>query len=739
MPLTLLHPALFLLGLACVSIPIVLHLLKRKRRPVAWGAMRFLEEAYRKRRRIITLEQLVLLALRCLLVLLIALGVGSLMLGSGLARSVPTTMVIVLDDSIGSALVVDGVSELDRSKALALAALGELDAAGGDQAVLISASRPAMGLVLPESNDLGAVRALIESRTPTDAGADLGGAIALAHEIGTDPQRPARRVMLVAGSGRGGTHASSTDDAPPSRVVVDELLIARPDQQKVTNTGISGLTPTRSLVTATGITLPMGVRVDLVRTGDTGVAGQSRVSVTDHKGRALGERTVRWDAGQTSVSAVVAIDPTRIEGIGARAGLLIVSIDADANERDNTRMATIPLRRQITVGVIDRGATQGASPGGPRPIEASRWVRAALAPGGAAGIEIVSIEASRAGALVNEGLDALFVLAPDAVDEAGWARIGALHASGALLVVTPDADSSSSSWVDRVRALDPTLLSAGAGVVGHEPALGLDAQIPGAGLLGGIASEAGALGAAVSVSRSLTLGTGARAIATLSDGSALGVQSQPGPGEGMIVVLGVALDLGWTNLPARPLFVAMMQEIVRQGVGIGSSMPDLVAGDAADAPAWARSSRRVALQGSTPTRADPGGDNPRISGVIARLDAQGVTRQLTVINPDASGANADTVSQETLGAIIEERIEAGRTRWVARDPGLGQNATGPERALLEARTPSVSIALWMLLAAGVVAVIELVLARLFTARLLGREIAGGQLGSRLEGTGGGGS
>lgn len=190
----------------------------------------------------------------------------------------------------------------------------------------------------------------------------------------------------------------------------------------------------------------------------------------------------------------------------------------------------------------------------------------------------------------------------------------------------------------------------------------------------------------------------------------------------MIVVLGVALDLEWTNLPARPMFVAMMQEIVRQGVGIGASMPEIVAGDTLDAPAWARSSRRLTLGDSKPVR-DAGGDDARTSGVIARLDDQGAIRELAVINPDTDAANADIVSQEALGSLIGARVDAGRTRWVERDEGGG----GGEGTILEARVPSVSIALWMLLAAGVVALVELVLARLFTARLISRESAGGRL------------
>lgn len=64
--MTLLHPILFGAGLACIAIPIVIHLLMRRRRkPVMWGAMRFLMEAYRKHKNRLRLEQILLLTTRC--------------------------------------------------------------------------------------------------------------------------------------------------------------------------------------------------------------------------------------------------------------------------------------------------------------------------------------------------------------------------------------------------------------------------------------------------------------------------------------------------------------------------------------------------------------------------------------------------------------------------------------------------------------------------------------------------
>ena len=61
-----------------VSIPIIIHLLNRRRfKVVTWAAMRFLLAAQKKNSRRMRLEQILLLALRCLVVLLLVLAMAS--------------------------------------------------------------------------------------------------------------------------------------------------------------------------------------------------------------------------------------------------------------------------------------------------------------------------------------------------------------------------------------------------------------------------------------------------------------------------------------------------------------------------------------------------------------------------------------------------------------------------------------------------------------------------------------
>src|SRR4051794_5216422 len=73
----LLNPLLAVIGGLAVSVPIIIHLLnKRKFERVVWGAMRFLKVSVEQNQRRLQIEDLLLLALRCLLLLLLGLALS---------------------------------------------------------------------------------------------------------------------------------------------------------------------------------------------------------------------------------------------------------------------------------------------------------------------------------------------------------------------------------------------------------------------------------------------------------------------------------------------------------------------------------------------------------------------------------------------------------------------------------------------------------------------------------------
>ena len=90
-----------LYGLAAASVPILIHLLNRRKfREVPWAAMRFLLAAIRKNQRRIRIEQWLLLAVRTLIILLVVAAMAKPFLesaGHGRSPGQRTHRVLVLD------------------------------------------------------------------------------------------------------------------------------------------------------------------------------------------------------------------------------------------------------------------------------------------------------------------------------------------------------------------------------------------------------------------------------------------------------------------------------------------------------------------------------------------------------------------------------------------------------------------------------------------------------------------
>src|SRR3954447_7062135 len=69
-----LNPGYLAAAAALVSVPVIIHLINRMRfKRIRWAAMEFLLKAQKRNRRRLIIEQLLLLALRCLLVALTGL------------------------------------------------------------------------------------------------------------------------------------------------------------------------------------------------------------------------------------------------------------------------------------------------------------------------------------------------------------------------------------------------------------------------------------------------------------------------------------------------------------------------------------------------------------------------------------------------------------------------------------------------------------------------------------------
>ncbi|MCC7291412.1 MAG: BatA domain-containing protein [Phycisphaerales bacterium] len=137
-------PALFSAGAACAAIPIIIHLLARRRfRKIRWAAIEFLLEAQRRNQKRVRLEEWILLALRCLAMVLIALLVARFfMRPQGMAQSpigaARTDHILLMDDSFSTGLRLDdGGTVFDRVKQAARQIVESVHQGGAEDTVSV--------------------------------------------------------------------------------------------------------------------------------------------------------------------------------------------------------------------------------------------------------------------------------------------------------------------------------------------------------------------------------------------------------------------------------------------------------------------------------------------------------------------------------------------------------------------------------------------------------------------------
>src|SRR5262245_17132051 len=168
------------------SIPIIIHLLNRKRfRIVPWAAMKFLLAAQKQNTRRMRLEQLVLLAVRVSLVLLIILGMASVSPwaeevwgffwpeGAGFVKGPTggTHKFIVLDASLSMNVNIgEGKTCFDKAKELAATMVRSSD--GDGFSVLLMKESP-LWIVSEPSKDREKVAKEIEALEPTHGNAGV--------------------------------------------------------------------------------------------------------------------------------------------------------------------------------------------------------------------------------------------------------------------------------------------------------------------------------------------------------------------------------------------------------------------------------------------------------------------------------------------------------------------------------------------------------------------------------------
>jgi len=196
--------AVFLWGLPLAGIPVLIHLLhRRRRRVVRWGAMQFLREVEGRPRRMRCWDEVGLMLVRALALAVLVLALARPMVRSSWFGAPATReLIVVLDDSMSTArsMLAGGFGTVHE--AIVRSAAGAIDSlAEGDRVrVLLSSAEPRWLTSHPvkiDGDSAAALKKKLRQIKPTRARGDLLRSVEQVLSAEPDPGVTERLVMVV--------------------------------------------------------------------------------------------------------------------------------------------------------------------------------------------------------------------------------------------------------------------------------------------------------------------------------------------------------------------------------------------------------------------------------------------------------------------------------------------------------------------------------------------------------------
>ena len=357
MPFWFLNAAM-LFGLAAASIPLIIHLLTRKRFDVVdWAAMQFLQVSERTRRKIF-LEELLLMLLRMGLIALFVLALAAPFLTSQhLAKwggRGNRDIVIIFDGSYSMGFIGNGPSASQASKDWALQFLDEL--APGDSVAVLQAKQQVVPVLATLTTDPNLVRTAIQNLPPPRGGVDWPAAIQAAAQILAASQRAQREIIVLTDGQRFGWADDSSllrwellsNRLGEGGAFKPRVWVVNMDPQRPANPANWSMNPLRTTRAVAAANREVTFKTTLQLSGADESALPAHIFL-DIDGRSAGELkipTARLDKGQVPLSFV-----HRFPNPGSH--LVTVRLSDDALPGDNRQDFAVEVLPALPVLLVD--------------------------------------------------------------------------------------------------------------------------------------------------------------------------------------------------------------------------------------------------------------------------------------------------------------------------------------------------------------------------------------------------
>lgn len=344
---------LMLWGLAGASLPILIHLLNRRKfREERWAAMRFLLAAIRKNQKRVRIEQWLLLAIRTAIILLVALAMAKPFLQAfgvvDMLRGQRRHWVLVLDGSMSMDYRVTGTPRFDQAKDIARRLVK--DARQGDALSLVLMADPPRAIIGAPAFNKDAVLSEINAVALPHGGTDLSATFAKVDEVLAASTIPRKEVIFLTDLQAASWKRPGSDSGESLKKAVAKLD-ARQAHSQVIDLGAAGgknraivdmaLDP--PLVTTH---TPVVVRATIKNFGRESTG--DFVAKLAIGGAIADERPVRLGAGE---SETIAFRPSRFPNAGI--ATVEVTLPDDDLRVDDARRAVVNVREAIEVLIVD--------------------------------------------------------------------------------------------------------------------------------------------------------------------------------------------------------------------------------------------------------------------------------------------------------------------------------------------------------------------------------------------------
>ena len=735
-------------GLSAISIPIIIHYMnKMHRKPVYWGAMRFVVEAYQKQRSRLQIEQLLLLLIRCLILLCLGLALAGMFMPAGCSfiGQHKRLVHIVIDDALVSQIddQIDHKNRFEYSKAQALKILKTLNP--NDKVSLTWSANPIINIDIQGTLDHDKIKKRIIDKKVRNSKSQLDQAIVqISESIDIkNAKKQSQYITILSGLNKNTISLNNQQRSKVSDLSKKAKLIFSAPAESNENYQITNITPDWRmqiyLPNTEKIEIPVVVNIkrfskklkEQISLVKLSAYNQDQSKPIDSK-----QNKYKWSEGQMEqkIKFTLVIPTESLKATDQKDNTSVITIKSvitnedqkDLIQIDNTRYTSVELKSAVNVAIVDDYAILSEN----GKLLQRDWLKIMLLPkttgyGNPTAMNLHEIDIKDIKKQTFNNIDAIILVKTDEISPAAWAILNQTVKSGKMLWLHPSENTLDNTWATKFKKafdLKWTIALESQEIKKDQKPWALEiTQIPNS--LRRIANEWDELLSPIKFYRKMPIKTDEQTITWLVDKTNNPILVKRKIGQGVIFFSTIAIQDQWTNLMVKNLYTALYHETLITTLGsLGNQQIATGTGvNTKDATLVSGYKTKIGNRWNQITQFQTNEETPHVIkfvNQIATPDFPGVyaasdekQKLKLIVNPDTLGGDTNNIEKTALETWFNNTWGQDSWQWINKHkPGK----------FLESNQGNTHLSQWLLWLVLIFLIIELVLARIFSHALSGQ-------------------